>query len=91
MEKLSNNRNGRQKLVVGIVEVSLLHVLPKVAIAGECLTFSIVNYIGSFLRHGYTHCTLRPLPSYTVIQLQNRAPFPPFAICHPEVNDIILK
>ena len=27
----------------------------------------------------------------TVIRLQNRASFPPFAICHPEVNDVILK
>ena len=34
-KKLSNDRNGRQKLVVGIVEVSSLLVLPKVATAGK--------------------------------------------------------
>ena len=45
----------------------------------------------SLLRHGSPHCTVHPLPSYTVIQLQNRVPFPPFSICHLEVNDVILK
>ena len=47
--------------------------------------------LGSLLCHGYIHYTLRPLPKYAAIWLQNRVPFPPFAICHPEVNEVILK
>ena len=94
-KKLSNDGNGRRKLVVGVVEVSSLLVLPKVATAGKTksvwMAYLLNSELGLLLCHGNPHCTFCPLPSYTVIQLQNRAAFPPFAICHPEVNDIILK
>ena len=89
-KKLSNDRNGRWKLVVGVVEVSSLLLLPKVTIVGKSvwMVYLLDSVLGWLLRHGYTHCTLCPLPSYTVIQLQNRALFPPFAICHSEVNEV---
>ena len=52
------------------------------------MVYLLDSELGWFL---YTHCTLRPLAQYTAIRLQNRALFPRFAICHPEVNDVISK
>ena len=87
----ANDRNRRRKLVV-VVEVSSLLLLPMVATAGSVwMAYLLDSELGSLLYHGNPHCTFCPLPLYTVIWLQNRAPFPPFAICHPEVNDVILK
>ena len=72
------------------MEVSLLLLLPKVATAGKSVC-SLGSELGLLLRHENPYSTLRPLPSFTAIRLYNRAPFPPFAICHPEVNNVISK
>ena len=84
-----NDRNGRRQLVV-LVEVSSLLLLRQVATASKSvwMVYLLGSELGSLLRHGNPYCTLCPLPSFTAIRL-NRAPFPPFAICHPEVNDVI--
>ena len=70
-KKLSNNRNGRQQLIVVLVEFSLLLVLPKVAIAGKSvwMVYLLGSELGSLLHHGNPYCTLCTLPSFTAIQL----------------------
>ena len=68
-------------------------LLPKVATAGKSvwMVYLLGSELGSLLRHANPYCALRPLPSFTANRLQNRALFPPFTICHPEVNDVISK
>ena len=71
MKKLLNDRNGKQQLLVVLVEVSSLLLLPKVATAGKSvwMVYLLGSELGSFLRHGNPYCTLRPLPSFTAIRL----------------------
>ena len=69
-KKLLDDRNGRQQLIVVLVEVSLLLLLPKVATAGKSvwMVYLLGSELGSLLRHGNPYCTLRPLPSFTGIR-----------------------
>ena len=65
-------------------------LLPKVATASKSvwMVYLLSSELGSLLHHGNTYCTLR----FAIVHSNpavNRAPFPPFAICHPEVNDVI--
>ena len=71
MKKLLNDRNGKQQLLVVLVEVSSLLLLPKVATAGKSvwMVYLLGSELGSLLRHGNPYCTLRPLPSFTAIRL----------------------
>ena len=50
------------------------------------MVYLLGSELGLLLCHGNPSCTLRPLPLFTAIW-----PFPPFAICHQEVNDVISK
>ena len=71
MKKLLNDRNGRQQLIIVLVEVSLLLLLPKVATAGKSvwMVYLLGSELGSLLRHGNPYCTLRFLPSFTAIRM----------------------
>ena len=70
-KKLLNDRNGRRQLIVVLVEVSSLLPLPKVATASKrvWMVYLLGRELGSLLRHGNPYCTLRPLLSFTAIQL----------------------
>ena len=70
-KKLLNNINGRRQPKIILVEVSSSLLLPQVATASKSLwmVYLLVSELGSLLRHGNPYCTLRPLPSFTAIQL----------------------
>ena len=71
MRLLPNDRNGRQQLIVVLVDVSSLLLLPKVATAGKriMMVYLLGSELGSLLRHGNPYCTLCPLPLFTAIRL----------------------